>query len=147
MNVAHPDRHLAGSGRTARRPLAALHLPGIPLAGILSLAANLCCLNAALAARLSPHAAWAIAFEIGTLVSFGVHQSITLRGRWPIAATVLAGRLLRFHAGALFAVVLNLFVFSLLVRAGLPLMLDDLAGITAGFTLNTFVGLRFSFAH
>ena len=125
-------------------PTPRLYLAGVPIAGLASVLANLCCLKIAIASGLSVQVSWALAFEVGTLVSFGSHQLITWRDHLPATSIDLLGRILRFQAGALVSLLLNLAIFTLLVHHDVPYLAADLAGIAAGFCLNTIVGLRYT---
>jgi len=128
-----------------RSPRRQARLSGVLIAGLTSVAANLCCLHLVLMLGGGVHLAWTAAFEIGTLVGFAAHQVVTWRDRLPLHAAVLGRRLARFQAGALAALLVNLTLFAALSRAGLPYLAADLAGIAAGFCFNTVVGLRYVF--
>jgi dolichol-phosphate mannosyltransferase len=117
----------------------------VPVAGLISVLANLCCLHLALSHGLSVHAAWALAFETGTLASFLSYQLITWRATLPSSLHAVLGRAVRFQAAALLALIANLAVFALLMHVGVHYLVADLAGIAAGFCLNATLGLHYAF--
>jgi putative flippase GtrA len=122
-----------------------VHLHGVAIAGAVSVAANLACLHATLSAGLPIHIAWAVAFEVGTLVSFAAHQLITWRARLPASPRALLGRVVRFQMSALLALGVNLAVFAALTHLGVHLLVADVAGIAAGFFFNNTLGLSYTF--
>ncbi len=122
------------------------HLVGVPLAGLVSVVANLLCLKFAISNGLSIQISWALAFEIGTLVSFGSHQLVSRRDNLPASSAALLGRVARFQAGAMLSLLVNVAVFALLLHHGVSYLDADLAGITAGFCLNSTLGLHYTFA-
>lgn len=115
-------------------------------AGLTSGAANLALFHVAVRAHVAPHVAWAVAFELGALLAFILHRHITWRDRRVRTAWGLLRQLWRAQAGALLALILNLTIFTILMRAGLPDDLDDVFGLAAGFALNYALAHHFVFA-
>ena len=105
-------------------------------AGIISGVANVALFHLAVHARLAPHLAWVLAFEVGALLAFVLHRHVTWRDQRVSSAIDVLRQLWRAQFGSLAALVLNLAIFSLLMRTGLPDDLDDTAGLAAGFALN-----------
>lgn len=105
-------------------------------AGIVSGVANVALFHLAVHARLAPHIAWVLAFEVGALLAFLLHRHVTWRDRRVKSALDLIRQLWRAQCGSVAALVLNLVIFTMLMRVGLPGDLDDAAGLAAGFALN-----------
>ena len=82
------------------------------------------------------HLAWALAFEVGTLVAFVLHRHVTWRDRRVRTVGELLRQLWRAQASSAVALVLNLAVFTVLMHSGLPGDPDDAAGLAAGFGVN-----------
>ena len=115
-------------------------------AGLASGAVNIALFHIAVRAHVQTHVAWALAFEIGALLAFILHRHVTWRDRRVHTLLEFLQQLWRAQAGALLALILNLAVFTILVRAGLPADLDDALGLAAGFAMNYALAHHFIFA-
>jgi putative flippase GtrA len=104
--------------------------------GVASGLVNVGLFHVAVHAHLAPHLAWALAFEVGTLVAFVLHGHVTWRDRRVRTFGELLRQLWRAQASSAVALVLNLAVFTALMHSGLPGDLDDAAGLAAGFGVN-----------
>ncbi len=115
-------------------------------AGLASGAVNLTLFHIAVRVHVQPHVAWALAFEVGALLAFILHRHVTWRDRRVRTLLGFLQQLLRAQAGAVLALILNLAVFTILVRTGLPGDLDDALGLAAGFAMNYALAHHFIFA-
>jgi len=114
-------------------------------AGAISGLANIAIFHAAVGARVAPHAAWALSYEAGGLLAFVLHRHVTWRDR---RVSTLAGVLRQFgraQTGNLLALVANLALFAVLLHAGLPGEEADVAGLTAGFVLNSLLAHHYTY--
>ena len=144
--VAHPITPLVGYRHSMARTL--LHyrrLGAYTGAGLASGAVNLVLFHVAVRAHVAPHLAWGLAFEIGALLAFLLHRHITWRDRRVCTVLGLLRQLASAQAGALLALILNLTIFTILVRFGIPDDLDDALGLAAGFALNYALAHHFIF--
>ena len=105
-------------------------------AGIVSGILNVALYHVLVSARYAPHVAWLVAFEVGWLCAFILHRNVTWRDRRVRTLLGLAQQLWRAQIGSLAALVLNLVVFTVMIRLGTPGEVGDAAGILAGFALN-----------
>jgi putative flippase GtrA len=112
-------------------------------AGVASGVANLALFHIAVRMRVTPHLAWALAFEAGALLAFILHRHVTWRDHRVRSALGTLRQLWRAQAGSLLALLVNLVIFTALVRAGLPSDLDDALGLAAGFALNYVLAHHF----
>ena len=132
--------HLRGPAGVTPRPcepvLAWRWLGAYTGGGVASGLVNVGLFHAAVHAHLAPHLAWALAFEVGTLVAFVLHRHVTWRDRRVRTAGEVLRQLWRAQASSAVALVLNLAVFTALMHSGLPGDLDDAAGLAAGFGVN-----------
>jgi putative flippase GtrA len=104
--------------------------------GVASGLVNVGLFHVAVHAHLAPHVAWALAFEVGTLVAFVLHRHVTWRDRCVRTFGGLVCQLWRAQVSSAVALVLNLAVFTALMHSGLPGDLDDAAGLAASFGVN-----------
>lgn len=132
--VAPGDEENPRLQRLARLPL--WRLGAYTGAGIISGVANVALFHLAVHAHLATYLAWMLAFEVGAILAFVLHRNVTWRDRRVRSALGMLRQMWRAQFGSLAALMVNLAIFSVLVRVGLPGDLDDAAGLVAGFALN-----------
>ena len=135
--------HAGVTPRPSRSVLAWRRLGAYTGGGIASSVVNVGLFHVAVQERLTPHVAWALAFEVGTLVAFVLHRHVTWRDRRVRTVRGFLRQLWRAQASAVVALVLNLAVFTALMHSGWPGDLDDAAGLAAGFGVNVALAYRY----
>lgn len=126
----------ADHGAPLARRLPWLRLGKYTGAGIVSGILNVALYHILVSGRYAPHVAWLVAFEVGWLCAFLLHRNVTWRDRRVRTILDLAQQLGRAQVGSLAALLLNLVVFTVMIRVGTPGEVGDAAGILAGFALN-----------